>query len=108
MILQNRRTIINVALNIFRRIGSGLTSLERALQDQRQLFSAFDCMQQNPVIQLHVGCNLGYQDATDFYKPIFFDACTWNNEGIALFNTGHYAEALRAYDKALELDMKPK
>ena len=39
-----------------------------------------------------------------FTNPSFFDACTWNNEGIALFNTGHYAEALRAYDKALELD----
>ena len=31
------------------------------------------------------------------------DAINWCNKGIALFNLGRYEEALKAYDKAIEL-----
>ena len=30
----------------------------------------------------------------------------WNNEGIAFFENGQYKEALKCYDKALEIDPK--
>jgi tetratricopeptide (TPR) repeat protein len=48
--------------------------------------------------------NDSMQSIQEPLQPYPNDALTWNNEGMSLYTLDRYEEAIRSYDKAIELD----